>query len=305
MKLHLSKELKAGLIVLLVAAAMYWLVYFLKGRDIFNRVTSYRVQYENVEGINVTGPVYIRGLKVGMVKKILYNPQKDLFDVTLQLESRYAIPANSVAQIFSVDLLGTKAIRIRMGNAARILEQNDLLPSDIDTGFIDYVAGALPSLKEQISGLLTGLDSTVKNLNVLLGAQNQAHLEASLARLSEALREFRTLGSGLNSALPQVHSILYNLDRFSTTLEASSAHLKETLSHLALFTDTLTHAPVAKTVRDLDLLINQMKNPDGSIGKLLNSDQMHQQVIRLLQNLDTLISNISQNPKKYFKISVF
>ena len=305
MKYHLSKELKAGLIVLLIAVAMYWLVYFLKGCDIFSRFTSYRIQYESVEGLNITGPVYIRGFKVGMIKNISYNQQNDHFEVTVQLESRYRIPANSVAQIYSVDLLGTKAIRINMGNSVQTLSHNDLLQSNISADLISYITAELPSIKEHITNLLTGLDSTVENLNEMLGVQNRKNLENALAHLAEALPYFRSLGASLEGELPQIQSILNNLNQFTVSLGASSEDIQTTMSNLVRFTDTLSRINLANIVQDLDLLINQLQNPDNSIGKLLYSDELHQNLSRLLHNLDSLVYNISQNPKRYLKISVF
>ncbi|MCL2727612.1 MAG: MlaD family protein [Bacteroidales bacterium] len=305
MKFNLSKELKAGVIVLLLAAAMYWLVYFLKGRDIFNRYDSYLIEYENVEGISITGPVYIRGLKVGTIKSISYNQSKDVFDVTVQLESKYQIPENSVAQIYSVDLLGTKAIRINVGNSTKMLSHNSLMPSNIAVDLMGYISNELPSLKEQVSGLLVALDVSVQNLGIILGSQNQSNLEEALAYLAETLRYFSSLGAWLNTEVPQIRSIIENLNHLSVALEASSEDIQATMSHLATFTDTLSNTNIAETVRGINGLISQLQNPDGSIGKLLYSDEMHQQLIELLQNLDSLLYNIGQNPKKFFKISVF
>lgn len=305
MKLKLSKEVKAGLIVMLIGVTMYWLVYFLKGHDIFNSFTQYRIEYESVEGISSTIPVYIRGLKVGTIKEVSYNHQKDLFDVTIQLESKYSIPANSVAQIFSTDLLGTKAIRINMGNSTQMLKQNDLLQSDIANDILSYLATELPAIKEQISTLLIGLDTSVKHLNTILGASNQENLEQSLAHLSETLRQFRTLGAWLNNETPQIHAVLNNLNQLSAALSAGSSDIEKTLSNLSAFTDTLKQANIAEAIHHFDLLIQQFQNPDGSVGQLLYSDDVHQNLVHLLQGLDSLVSNISQNPKKYFRISIF
>ena len=305
MKFHLSREVKTGLIVILLAVSMYWLVYFLKGRDIFNSFTLYHIEYASVEGVSATGPVYVRGLKMGTIKNITYNPQKDLFDVTVQLESKYKIPTNSVAQIYSADLLGSKAIRIQMGNSPQTLTQNSLIQSEITTDIISYLAAELPSLKEQIAGVLSGLDSSVKNLNAILGSQNQTTIENALAQLSETLGYFRSLGTFLNNELPQVHAIINDLNRLSAALSAGSADVQTTLSNLADLTDTLKRANLAETIHNFDLLLNKLQRPDGSLGKLLHSDKLHENISSLLQNLDSLVSQISQNPKKYFKFSVF
>ena len=305
MKFHLSKELKAGLILLLISVTMYWLVYFLKGLDIFNRFTRYRIEYENVEGVSATGPVYIRGLKVGTIKSISYNHEKDLFDVTIQLESRYQIPSNSVAQIYSLDLLGTKAIRIQMGDSRQLLSYNDLIQSSISVDLLGYLSAELPLLKEQITKVITSLDSSLSSLQVILGIQNRENISHTLAYLSETANYFQTIGAKLNDELPQIQSILFNLNQLSVVLESGSSDISSTLSNLSEFSKTLKETNIEEVIRDLDLLIKQVKNPDGTVGKLLYDDEVLQNITRLLQNVDSLVSQIGQNPKKYFRISVF
>ena len=305
MKLKLSKEVTAGLIVVLIGVTMYWLVYFLKGKDIFNTYTQYRIEYQSVEGVSATSPIYIRGLKIGSIKEINYNSQRDLFDVTIQLESKYSIPANSVAQIYSADLLGTKAIRINMGNSLSILGNNDLIQSEIATDILSYLSSELPTIKNQIATVLNGLDTSVKHLNTILGSNNRENLESALSHLSETLLHFHSLGAWINNETPQIHTIIENLNQLSAALSVSSKDIQSTLSNLNSFSDSLKQANIANAIRNFDLLIHQIQDPNGSMGKLLYSDEVHNNLSHLLQNLDSLVTGISQNPKRYFRISVF
>jgi len=48
-----------------------------------------------------------------------------------------------------------------------------------------------------------------------------------------------------------------------------------------------------------------MQNPNGTIGKLLTTDSLHNSINSLVTDLDNLIESINKNPKKYIKISVF
>jgi len=304
MNFSFSKEFKAGLAVALIAVAMYWLVFFLKGKDIFSRFNTYYTAYESVEGLNTTA-VFIRGFKVGTVERITYNQQQDRFEVSLNIESKYQIPANSIAQIYSTDLLGTKAIRIMMGNSPQFLAHKDSLTSGFSEDILAYLSQELPLLKEQVSALLTGMEATIDHVNTLLGDENQIHLQRSLADLSVVLHNFKSLSAYLNTEIPQIHSILGNFSQLAEELGASSENMSATLTNLRIFSDTLKQANVADLIQNLDLLVVQLQDPNNSIGQLLNNDQVHQKITKLLESIDSLVSNISQNPKKYLKISVF
>ena len=58
MKPHLSKEHKIGLFSISILIALYILVNFLSGIDIFNKSNTYYAIYDNVEGFTPTGHYY-------------------------------------------------------------------------------------------------------------------------------------------------------------------------------------------------------------------------------------------------------
>ena len=303
MKLQLSKEFKVGFTVILIAVAMYWLVFFLKGRDIFSRFNTYYAVYENVEGL--TGPVYIQGLKIGTINQIVYNQKQHRLELSLSLESKYKIPANSVAQIYSADLLGTKAIRIVMGDSPQFLADKDTLATDISLDIINYLSRELPALREQIGALLTGFETAMEQVNTVLGSDNRALLQNSLTGLSATLDHFKSFSAYLNTETPQIRDILNNIKQLTDELGGSSSDIGASLANLRAFTDTLRQADVAGLVQNLDRLIVGLQNPEGSIGQLMDNDELYKKITRLLENVDSLVCQISQNPKKYLKFSVF
>ena len=67
----------------------------------------------------------------------------------------------------------------------------------------------------------------------------------------------------------------------------------------------LKDAPIQKTADSIYSLVSRIQNPDGSIGKLLVSDSLYNSLTRLSNSLDSLVSDISRDPKKYIKISIF
>ena len=52
-------------------------------------------------------------------------------------------------------------------------------------------------------------------------------------------------------------------------------------------------------------LLENINNPEGTFGRLMKDDSVYDSVDSLLLNIDELISKIQENPKKYFRISVF
>ena len=48
-----------------------------------------------------------------------------------------------------------------------------------------------------------------------------------------------------------------------------------------------------------------MNDPDGTVGKLFVDNSVYDSVDTLLNDIDSLIRKIQENPKKYLRISVF
>jgi phospholipid/cholesterol/gamma-HCH transport system substrate-binding protein len=56
---------------------------------------------------------------------------------------------------------------------------------------------------------------------------------------------------------------------------------------------------------DLQLMIADIKAGKGSIGKLINDEQMYQNLNNASKNLDALMIDLKANPKRYVHFSVF
>ena len=71
------------------------------------------------------------------------------------------------------------------------------------------------------------------------------------------------------------------------------------------FMATLNESDIAAVVESFKALLENINDPDGSIGKLLVDGSVYDSVDELLTDVDLLVKKIQENPKKYLKISVF
>ena len=65
----LSREFKIGSFVLAVLVISFFIINFLRGKDIFNREMSVISSYDDIEGLVQSDPVYIKGYKAGTVRQ--------------------------------------------------------------------------------------------------------------------------------------------------------------------------------------------------------------------------------------------
>lgn len=305
MKFKLTKEQKIGLFALVTLVATYFMINFLKGQDFFNKNNTYYVVYENVEGLTPTGPVYLKGLKVGTVESIDYINESGKFLAKFKIKAGFPIPQNSVAMIYSADLLGSKAVKIVPGDNPVMLENRDTLAAGLEVGLVDKLVGEFLPLKDSIQTLISSLNTTVGGLNEILDENGKANISSIVANLNKTIKNFEAISGNLEKSSPEITSTLENLKSLTAKLDAAASPLGKTVDNLSRISDSLASADLAATIVSLRGLLDEMQNPDGTIGKMLTTDSLHNSVNTLVNNLDELIKNINNNPKKYIKITIF
>ncbi|MBO5919298.1 MAG: MCE family protein [Bacteroidales bacterium] len=304
-KFRLTRMQAIGLFVLLTLIATFAVINFLRGEDIFNRSNSYYAVYDQVDGLTVTGPVYLRGYKVGMVEDITYNPQQNNFEVELKVKSQFEIPANSTAEVYSADIMGARAVRINIGDSEQILESGDTLASAIQADMISTVMGQIEPLKEQAVELMATMNRTLESVDKLLDSTSRAEIQSSLKHLNSTLANAASLSRTLDNISPELVEIVKNLEVLSKGLGESTDEIKGSLENVNAITSSLSKAELDKTIESLRNLSEKLQDPNGSVGKLLSTDSLHNAVNTLINDVDKLVKGISENPKKYIKVSVF
>lgn len=304
-KLKLTKTQGIGLFTIIILIAIYLVINFLKGQDIFSSRNTYYAVFENVEGLSETGPVYIRGLKVGMVDRISYKAATDNFIVQFNVDSEYSIPDNSVIEVYSSDILGSRSMRIDMGNSNIYAENGDTLNGSIVPDIVTVLTSEIAPMKEQLMTLMANLNTVLDNVNAILDSNGKANISQSLASLNKTLKNAQGITANIDSLSPEIKSLVENLNKVSASLEAGSGNITSSLENLNKITTDLSEADLKATIEELKNLMENLQNPNGSIGKLLTTDSLHDSVDNLVKKLNVFVEKMTENPKKFVKISVF
>src|SRR3569832_399836 len=145
--MKISREAKIGLIVTVGIALLFWGLNFLKGRDLFNRDKEIYAVYATVEGLSASNPVMVNGLKIGLIRSLTLQNDSGKILVTMHVTNKLRIPKNSIAQIFSTDILGSKGIRIILGDSKEDLQDKEMLASDIQKSLTEEVSAQVAPIK--------------------------------------------------------------------------------------------------------------------------------------------------------------
>lgn len=300
-----GREFKIGAFVLVVLLISFFVINFLRGKDIFNREMIVTSTYDNIEGLVPSDPVYIKGYKAGSVASVDYDPETGNFDVSCSVLKKFRIPDDSKMTIYSRDIMGGKAIKIDPGTSGRFAEDGSFLEPSVQPDMIASLAGQLVPLLAKATATVENLDSVTTSLNLLLGSDNRSGIRNIIVKLDRTMTEAARISAAVGDRSEELGSFIDNISSFSSRLDSLADSADSTLSDINSVTSALGKSDIEGLVISFRNLIESIQDPDGTLGKLMSEGSIYDSLENLVSDADSLLKKIEENPKKYIRISVF
>jgi phospholipid/cholesterol/gamma-HCH transport system substrate-binding protein len=295
-----AKEFKIGLIALAAGLTLYFGFSYLKGRDFMNKETSYYVVYDNVDGLTKSNPVIINGLTVGKVRNI--QLRQDLHNqvvVELAINSEIILGDSTIAELSNADLLGSKAIVLKIGPIDTPLAANDTLKALMDRGLAEYLDNVQP--------ITDNLNVTIRRINeILLGLQGSgekitntiSELEITLKGINELLSENK---EGFALVINSTNEVLTNVNNKINDLDPIFKKAEDVLDSLNNLDLNGTLVEVQDLMKALKSTVSAINQGQGTMGQLMVNDSLYNNLNQLLFDLDKLTLHFNQYPKDFLK----
>ena len=312
-----SREFKAGVVVILAAAVLYWGISFLKGSDLFEHGTEVYAVYDNTEGITKSQNVTLNGFSVGKVSDVYFHPNNSgKIVVKMNITTDYPITANSIAEIRSADLLGAKEIALVLEKGSVLIESGDTLRSSIEASLSESINKEVLPVKVKAEKLLASLDSTVNILTGFLGGEMQEEFRTSFDNVNRSISNLGTITDEISLYMSEnreaLGSATQNLERLTDMLNENRDELDRVFNNLANISDTLARAnageamrSLSKTATRLDAITSNIEAGEGTLGKLVANDSLYNEINHAILSLDKLLEDIKERPGRYVEISIF
>jgi len=296
-KLKISREFRVGLLAVVAVFVLYFGLNFLKGIDVFASVSNFYGTYENIDGLVPSAPVYVKGLKVGQVEAIEYDfSRKTSFVVKVSVSRDIELPKGVRMELFDDGLMGGKAIQLVYEpylSGQDFHTAGDTLVSTLGGGLMAELTGSLmpkiDNIAAQADSLLRSVRRIVDNGSVQNSLTALETTTAELAQSSVALRKM------MNNQLP---SILGDVKAITGDFRVVSANLRGTD-----FAGSLQQVDL--TIRDLKQISSKINNGEGSIGLLLNDEQLYRNLTNTANSADQLLIDLKSQPRRYVHFSLF
>jgi phospholipid/cholesterol/gamma-HCH transport system substrate-binding protein len=295
-------ELRVGLLVL-VGAGLLIFILAIVGSNIKLFTPEYRLMLfvPNIEGLVNGSMVTLAGRKVGYVSDMRFVQVEGQNGVQVELELdktfQDRITDHSQAIIRTIGLLGDKYVDISLGNPGeRVLKEGEYLKiigsvdfevftSKLNTSFDDFAA-TLASMRhitkrldeEDLGKFVRSMNSVVNALTAQRGSAGKLIYDPALYR--------------------QLSSVAENLDTVTTLLKRGHGTLGK------MIVDSTLYRTLASFSSRSDSLVSNLMH-SGSAGRVFNDDQLYSDLMKLIKELDALVTDIRTNPDRYVQVKIF
>ena len=317
-----------GAIILAVVGTLW-----LQGVMVRGEVREVEAVFSEVGLIRSGNAVKLRGVRVGRVQDITLAPDGARVRVTLRIQADVTLPDDPVVILSPESMFGDWQAEIQPSGrfpgvrSTRPREDEpDVLPGyalpDVTqlTAAADRISENIEVLTERvgiafteetaqnIASLIGNVEDVTERLSELVAQQASSFQEVTEdlgiatreigAAAEEARATFQTVNAlagraELGTTLEDMAVISSNLRGFSGELEQTNADLRQMA------------AQADSTLGQVGRLMASIEAGEGTLGRLLRDPTAAGELEGTLEELQLLLADIRENPRRYLRLSIF
>jgi len=320
--MKVSKEFKVGLLVILGLLLLFIGVNFLKGGLIFGKEREFYAVFPNASGLKASNEVQLSGVRIGQVQEVGLHPDNPtLILVKFTIESaELQIPNTSEAWLISSDILGTKALDIRLDTNLAVsnqyYEDGDTIVSNTERSLEEQINQELLPLKNKTQELIGSVEAIIVSVGAFWDTSAAYTIEESMYEVREAIGTFGDLANNLSILISRetemVDKILTDIHVITDNLASKSEQVSHTIDNITAITDTLANSEfktvimeTKNTLVEINGILSMVNSGEGTLGALLHSDSLYNSLVGTNLSVQALLDDMQNNPNKYVHFSLF
>lgn len=153
--------------------------------------------------------------------------------------------------------------------------------------------------------MVENLDSVTSSVNSVLSRENRDGIASIIQNLERTVAEAEKISSAVGDRSGELGLFIDNLTQLGGKLDSIAVKADRSMSDVNTVTAALSRSDIEGLAVSFKELLESMRNPEGTFGRLLSEDEIYESVSSLVEEADSLLKKIQENPKKYIRISVF
>lgn len=301
--MNISNELKVALTILAALILGFVGYRLMSDLPVLRQSNVIHTYFERADGLSPGNSVYIKGVRVGSVKRMELLPG-DSVEVTMNFDLDVEIPRNSIAYLESSGLLDEKAIIVERGDSDLNLQYGDYIKGEYRGGMMETLKQEGEQLSEDVSESFEKLNQLLAQLNIMLDDTTRGKVNEVLEDLQTTAetvsRIFENQSEDMELSVEHARKFLANMDTISTRnqsrVDSVLIGLDSSVKELEILSRDLN-----KTNAELTQILSKINEGEGSLGKMINDPTLYHNLESLSGEMDSLVKSINEDPGRYLK----
>ncbi len=300
MRLLLKKKQSdfiVGIVIFIALIILVAGVLWLKEMSFTRQMVTYTALFPNIGGLQKGDPVSANGVKKGVVSQIYLR--KSEVAVEFKIDAEVLFTDSSRVTVKNVGLMGERKIEISLSpQGSKHLpdteEKQIFIKGFFDSGIAEAI-GMLGDLMHDASGLL---DTVEYIIGETIGD------DEFITFFDNAVDRLDTITIMVDSLLAhndqKINRIVQDVKVTTGNLRGIVQENRKPLSNIVTNAEDLT-IDAKELVTELDTIINSVEHViskidtgNGTVGQLINNDQLIGELKQTLTNLDILLANAEE-----------
>ena len=284
-----ANEVRVGITLtvagLLLVAGILWLGGFSFGESRY----GFSIMFTEVSGLVAGDKVTVAGLDAGEIISLKLAPFGKVV-AEVEVDNDIRIPIDSRISVASYGLIGAKVISVRPGGSDVYVKQGTVVQGVYEKGLGDVV--------HEMGEALTGIQAVLKSADEILTDQEGKDLvKSALVNANAASFDLRQATADLSVMATELR--VFVSEKKDPAGEAIDA-METAVVGFAEVTGELKTISVT-----LDSIVRRVEGGEGTLGKLINEDQMHDEFLAAIKEVRELVADIRDNPNSFVRFSLF
>ena len=284
-----ANEVKVGITLtvagLLLVAGILWLGGFSFGESRY----GFSIMFTEVSGLVAGDKVTVAGLDAGEIISLQLAPFGKVI-AEVEVDNDIRIPIDSRISVASYGLIGAKVISVIPGGSDVYIEQGAVVQGVYEKGLGDVV--------HAMGEALTGIQAVLKSADEILTDQEGKDL------IKEALVNANAASFDLRQATADLSVMATELRAFVSEKKDPAGEAIDAMESAIVGFAEVTGELKAISA-SLDSIVRRVEGGEGTLGKLVNEDQVHDEFLAAIKEVRELVAAIRDNPNSFVRFSLF
>jgi phospholipid/cholesterol/gamma-HCH transport system substrate-binding protein len=293
----MSSAAKIGIFMLIILGVLGFFVMKIEDVKIGRGAGTKKMTavFDSVAGLDNKSSVRVAGVRVGKVTDVRLRPDGKA-EVELEIDKDVRLHTNAFARVANLGLLGEKYVEIEPGsaNAPLIPDTQKIVlrgsePASMDdvTNQVSEIATDVKAITESLRATLGGqagqarLNEIVENVR-LVTVQMRELVAANRTNVDATLANARAISESLRQRIPQLAATIERTaDEIGGTVGENREDVKVIVDNLRKLSSDLQ-----TSTENLNAITGQVKKGEGTVGKLVYSDEAHDKLSKALDAVE-------------------